>query len=1625
MANDISGSNAKSVEFQNLLIVDPNPCGSESVNVEDLSISVELEVFRRSNEILIFNESEDTTTQVSSDNSETTRISFIDGSEENDKTLTTRYTELNSTFNKENPDLGTLGIESIDINFNTSYTPIVKIKFKDIRGKLFEMGENSPYSFLFRMPYPIFYLTVKGYYGKPVKYALHLTKFNGELDAETGSFIINCDFIGYTYAFLSDLLMGYLRAVPYMPEARPLPEGFTTFEQLQKSIKELEKFILNFKKNDDRLRALTVYDDLNSKLEGILGELKNSLNYSEDLIKLQNNSNNSNLIVYKPFTGDFGDELTNTYNNVLELVEKYNSFTKSSGAESYSLNKDKFELNGGGVYYKRFRVTHFLNRNFGSGNANTFLTYSEFLNNPTEILDLYGNFKRVEETEDENIGGSVTEVLYNNFINQLRNRPFVNENNIPTSNRYDIIDLRFAIQEINNIKNRINGQLEEKTNEVTNEFAGGLTQFFDNQSIDFNGSIGSFFRILCEHVDLFIKVIRNLGTEITKEVNNGTRTIEGTNKENFSEFDNFDNSPTIKIKPFPEYVEKEGDDLVEKWLGSNPKFDDFREVRFIDNLFNAILKADKIDEQVLDGSETLNKNWVPVNPLETKAFNRSNVNPWKGISELKKDEVTKLLYQRMMIFLGYSNKTLTNEQIYTMAKIEANQAYNALENPSVKLSFIKHEANTETIGNKLSNFRDVLEDKYGIRLFSDEADFFGLFGDDDTFVYRHDLKYQYLNIEDIDIEDAEPTYLPINQPESELKSGVNSLNVTNNRELAEYTFISSAVSGEAEYETFIKIINNNEYSNSFVYDSYVPAGGESIVKSFNLSRDSRESLKYNTNDVNIKEYNNFLGGIYKTHEFLSYENKKVGSLPLYYEFYESGIDVLKSFRNTNEDSQYDTFIENNDGFRYNTQVKNINRSEINSLNSVYPITTFKEKLLSNVKENFILNRSFKFEPTFKSNGKSYNLFGSKLYYEQSNIGKAYLFLHTLPFIGLGGKEDAYIKGLLVKKDLTFFNNSSGFVSVPYAWILFLGAILYRNEVKEDIISLDGNVPNFDGNPQVEKNRYLISGLYSRNLEFKDNGNGFESVNDVILNLPSSVKDQFINQFTQWVDNPNGWIQIKDSMEIFKDTASESEINSVWSNFNNFIPSYRNSSIIKSNVAENYYVISPDDEENNFILDIRDDSDASNKVIDFMLDNRIIVNSTHRIWQGSENTHENISAPSEYIETYLNSFLKEFSRLNKPTLNNETDNSKERIFKTNNEDDIKLSIYKNIKSIYDKWIVGIPQDKESTVVSDLYKRFNFIDRSYTDISDKFKIAPTTFVDFWKNNTNISFYNFIARILKDNNFDFIPLPTYIDYSSPKDVRDIFTPFRFNEEVGAKGPQFICMYFGEQSSQLNIDEKSKFKKNDSFAIDVKCNGDDINVNDGSSLPSDFSSGTTKIPYVLVNYSDQNQSVFKNYKLNQNEFVETQESLEIIDGLSNQNRNNSIGQNLFDVYNNRSYSAEIEMLGCAQVQPFMYFQLNNIPMFDGAYTIINTSHSIKPNHMTTTFKGVRIRSVKTKMIDDETLYSHLITNLDEVNRENSDLSKLERSDLNTDFENEIIKASSVVNNVNLQLLQGIVIEE
>jgi murein DD-endopeptidase MepM/ murein hydrolase activator NlpD len=165
-------------------------------------------------------------------------------------------------------------------------------------------------------------------------------------------------------------------------------------------------------------------------------------------------------------------------------------------------------------------------------------------------------------------------------------------------------------------------------------------------------------------------------------------------------------------------------------------------------------------------------------------------------------------------------------------------------------------------------------------------------------------------------------------------------------------------------------------------------------------------------------------------------------------------------------------------------------------------------------------------------------------------------------------------------------------------------------------------------------------------------------------------------------------------------------------------------------------------------------------------------------------------------------------------------------------------------------------------------------------------------------------------------------------------------------------------------------------------------------SAVPPDFfvSGGTSEnVPVFVVNYGSESQSIFKDVLLDQQEFTETDEGLKIIDDIANKasptNRTN-IGQNLFNLYSVRSYSCEVECMGNAMIQPMMYFQLNNIPMFRGAYWIIKTSHSITPNHMTTKFRGVRIRHEKTPLLDASTVFMNIVGSLDDVKEKTAQLT-------------------------------------
>jgi hypothetical protein len=90
-----------------------------------------------------------------------------------------------------------------------------------VKGRaLFEGGNNSPYAAFFNLPYPLFHLTIKGYYGKAVRLALMLQNFTSTYNADTGNFVVDLKFYTYKYTVLSEITMGALMATPHMYQSR-------------------------------------------------------------------------------------------------------------------------------------------------------------------------------------------------------------------------------------------------------------------------------------------------------------------------------------------------------------------------------------------------------------------------------------------------------------------------------------------------------------------------------------------------------------------------------------------------------------------------------------------------------------------------------------------------------------------------------------------------------------------------------------------------------------------------------------------------------------------------------------------------------------------------------------------------------------------------------------------------------------------------------------------------------------------------------------------------------------------------------------------------------------------------------------------------------------------------------------------------------------------------------------------------------------------------------------------------------------------------------------------------------------------------------------------------------------
>jgi len=251
-------------------------------------------------------------------------------------------------------DSDLLGITSINIRQGLDFLPVISVTLEDIKGRaLFEAGDNSPYAAFFNLPYPLFQLTLKGYYGKAIKLGLMLQSFNSRYDTYSGNFKIDLKFYTYKYTILNEISMGYLLAVPHMYKSRiqvqPIQGSTNTkFEKIEdatvsRGLQKIKELYSEYKS-----KGLIPDDFPEITLNQMQERLENFLTNELDKFTKQNMTPLDDVNAYSELLKDYAGDVY--YYNQSSRLSWYNKYmdTKNSFVTKNGLNVFTFKSNFSG-----------------------------------------------------------------------------------------------------------------------------------------------------------------------------------------------------------------------------------------------------------------------------------------------------------------------------------------------------------------------------------------------------------------------------------------------------------------------------------------------------------------------------------------------------------------------------------------------------------------------------------------------------------------------------------------------------------------------------------------------------------------------------------------------------------------------------------------------------------------------------------------------------------------------------------------------------------------------------------------------------------------------------------------------------------------------------------------------------------------------------------------------------------------------------------------------------------------------------------------------------------------------------------------------------------------------------
>jgi hypothetical protein len=1704
------------VDDNNIVYIDPNSViNDKKVEIRDIPsenmvvyVNLEADLIPRS--VLNVNGSTGSVTGTTEIASGT--VNFLRNSNGND--LDTSWTEsflqpkefkgkgnnITNIFYESDASAQTFGIESITMTVKGYTVPQVTINFTDVRGKtLFESPANSPYKTLFHLPWPVFYLTVKGFFGKAIRYRLHLTKFTSKYNQANGNFEITCTFIGSTYAFLIDIpLVGAMNA-PFMYGNENVVTKANNIKTKTVSVSRSSKgYAMLVSVYDEYKRKGLIPKDFPVKTLREVVTLAKSLDETLENIILKSDVKPqiwSGLISFENTINSFIDAL-----NGWESTYLNNNQTRRDTGKGTDLYKklvdsqagSDVKINGKDVDSLQSIITRYTDLL----NKNKILTQ-----NLSDATFTSSNFKKQVFSYINSIGDSVKNYI---FLDKTNASIWVN-----------IGSLKYKVQNIYNQfsmqKNKFEQQIEKLMNSIIKN---------KNKGFGFDPTIRNIFAVICANADVYIRLLKdvhtrafNVGSERLEYLKNYTdETVGGkdifpwpqikkqsknnTQKEFAYPGDkslrSILQSNNARLWPEVEFVEeyekvatKKVDNLANKEAGVNNidfKYEldkDKVEIKPISTFLNVGSFLPYYDKSIASVIYEIYERGAAVSFYDTFGTYATDTDVLMSLTDIELDNITTSFYEDYTIssilkdLNTFSTTNSTPEAVSTslnglLEKYSPNERYPYYLDNYSTTDYIKFANSTsfKIEQNIVTNTQTTSHD-------------------DTSFVKLNNALKNYSAAV---INDNKPSYrnyvYPFNSPTYLSYLGQTNVDITD-------LHLYNTFSGNTENEGFIKTPLN---VNAWVNDT-------TNIFSKNLILDNNNSINIlNTpffhnqllNDfINNKPYGRYAGAAYLLLNSLQFKDLQdlilLGDMP---------IRMSHLFKELGSTHYVPYHLILKWGALYHRhKIYTQSNGQIDILSGVTTGNT-NNIIGPNLKTMFIGSETDPSKTEYNVQDETlnwysgitsvgFNPFYEAVFHQIVNGYPHFSILDTTTY-------QSNIDRKLIYSDYTTINGYT-------YWSNFVDNSKYNdgadnfytivpscgnNETKNLPKSSPTHNIQDDGFKIVLVNEYIPIILEGQtfpsstqyNLSY-DTGHTYDKqyrlygsyreISDLIGTFSPEILNQFETLFLQFAsekenteypqksfddytiiinennDTETHVVTYQSFQEILKDIVIVQKLDSDKDGYNSILD------ILKTRQKDNFtniteLILSEDNmlkftlgnpkeyDIHNFEAFARgtqlypfgffDQTQVSGQTYDYIKlycgkedsdlkylnffsynniayteDNVINLRPLIFMWAGylqngglessisfKQYIIDNILTPYDIRkQTYFRNLLPKF----KDRMKNNSSDKLLTLSDGYGMNLLKQQSYDYFKTFNDKWSSG-----NSIGQRTLLEEFLFLDKANRDIGNKAYITLEKIASFENAaEDKSSLFSALVAMLHGTDFDLRGMPAYVNFygtdfsksgkiaPSKKVAKDIFGTY-LEVDYQESTPKIILQYVGATAKHpdgmQDISKEKYLFNDDSFKI-----YDPINNPLRVTIPDVFDpailGNSNRVVGFEVNVGDQNQSMFKSVTLDQESLRNTSEFFNALENISRSESGAatySVDSNLFDLYRMRSYTCTVVSMGNVMIQPTMYFYIKNIPMFRGTYWITDVSHDIKPNSVTTTFKGVRMNKAALPDPEDSFMSSYRI---------------------------------------------------